>query len=44
MHIFYFFGDSITLGVNVQPKDSFYQLIIGNLQKNFSLPLRNFII
>ncbi|MDE7012343.1 MAG: SGNH/GDSL hydrolase family protein [Mailhella sp.] len=42
MHIFYFFGDSITLGVNVQPKDSFYQLIIGNLQKNFSLPPTKF--
>lgn len=42
MHIFYFFGDSITLGVNVQPKDSFYQLIVGSLQKNFSLPPTKF--
>ena len=42
MHIFYFFGDSITLGVNVLPKNSFYQLILDNLQEKFSVPPTKF--
>ena len=43
MHIFYFFGDSITLGVNVLPKNSFYQLILDNLQEKFSVPPTKFL-
>lgn len=42
MHIFYFFGDSITLGVNVLPKNSFYQLILDELQKKFPVPPTKF--
>lgn len=42
MHIFYFFGDSITLGVNVLPKNSFYQLILDELEKKFSVPPTKF--
>lgn len=42
MHIFYFFGDSITLGVNVLPKNSFYQLILDNLQEKFPVPPTKF--
>lgn len=42
MHIFYFFGDSITLGVNVLPKDSFYQLLVEALQEKFDIPPAKF--
>lgn len=42
MHIFYFFGDSITLGVNVLPKNSFYQLILDELQEKFPVPPTKF--
>lgn len=42
MHIFYFFGDSITLGVNVLPKNSFYQLILDELQEKFPIPPTKF--
>jgi lysophospholipase L1-like esterase len=42
MHIFYFFGDSITLGVNVLPKNSFYQLLLEKLQEKFPVPPTKF--
>lgn len=42
MYIFYFFGDSITLGVNVLPKNSFYQLILDELQEKFPVPPTKF--
>lgn len=42
MNIFYFFGDSITLGVNVLPKDSFYQLAAECLQEKFPIPPTKF--
>lgn len=42
MNIFYFFGDSITLGVNVLPKDSFYQLLVQSLAEKHSVPPTKF--
>lgn len=42
MEIFYFFGDSITLGVNVLPKDSFYQLTVEELQNKYTIPPAKF--
>lgn len=42
MEIFYFFGDSITLGVNVLPKDNFFQLTAEELQTDYTVPPTKF--
>lgn len=42
MHIFYFFGDSITLGVNVLPKDSFFGLLVQSLADRHGVPPTKF--
>lgn len=42
MNIFYFFGDSITLGVNVLPKDSFVHAVIESLAEKSGLPPTKF--
>lgn len=42
MNIFYFFGDSITLGVNVLPKDSFVHAVIESLAEKCGVPPAKF--
>lgn len=42
MNIFYFFGDSITLGVNVLPKDSFVHAVIESLAEKCGVPPSKF--